>query len=64
LRSTRRNFFAQDLQLADEAFAGDVVGIPNYGLLRIGDTLGNAMRAKNCVRRPRWHAGLYGGVEL
>jgi peptide chain release factor 3 len=32
-------FFAQERQLADEAFAGDVVGIPNHGLLRIGDTL-------------------------
>jgi len=25
--------------VADEAFAGDVVGIPNHGTLRIGDTL-------------------------
>src|SRR6185312_15272503 len=32
-------FFAQDRSLAEEAFAGDVVGIPNHGLLRIGDTL-------------------------
>jgi peptide chain release factor 3 len=32
-------FFAQDRAIADEAFAGDVVGIPNHGLLRIGDTL-------------------------
>ncbi|MBV9561095.1 MAG: peptide chain release factor 3 [Bradyrhizobium sp.] len=32
-------FFAQDRQVADEAFAGDVVGIPNHGSLRIGDTL-------------------------
>ena len=32
-------FFAQDRSLADEAFAGDVVGIPNHGTLRIGDTL-------------------------
>lgn len=32
-------FFAQDRQLADEAYAGDVVGIPNHGTLRIGDTL-------------------------
>src|SRR6202040_3304130 len=32
-------FFAQDRQLADEAYAGDVVGIPNHGILRIGDTL-------------------------
>ena len=32
-------FFAQDRQIADEAWAGDVVGIPNHGTLRIGDTL-------------------------
>ncbi|WP_395698444.1 peptide chain release factor 3 [Methylocella sp.] len=32
-------FFAQDRQLAEEAFPGDVVGIPNHGALRIGDTL-------------------------
>ncbi len=32
-------FFAQDRSVADEAFAGDVVGIPNHGALRIGDTL-------------------------
>src|SRR5580693_2312915 len=32
-------FFAQDRALAEEAYAGDVVGIPNHGTLRIGDTL-------------------------
>ncbi len=32
-------FFAHQRQIADEAYAGDVVGIPNHGLLRIGDTL-------------------------
>ena len=32
-------FFARDRELAEEAFAGDVVGIPNHGTLRIGDTL-------------------------
>jgi peptide chain release factor 3 len=32
-------FFAQDRSIADEAFAGDIVGIPNHGTLRIGDTL-------------------------
>jgi peptide chain release factor 3 len=31
-------FFAQDRSVVDEAFAGDVVGIPNHGTLRIGDT--------------------------
>ena len=37
--SSPQFFFAQDRELADEAFAGDVVGIPNHGTLRIGDTL-------------------------
>src|SRR5437588_563312 len=32
-------FFAQERSVADEAYAGDVVGIPNHGTLRIGDTL-------------------------
>jgi len=32
-------FFARDRSIADEAFAGDVVGLPNHGILRIGDTL-------------------------
>jgi peptide chain release factor 3 len=36
---TPQFFFAQDRALAEEAYAGDVVGIPNHGTLRIGDTL-------------------------
>ncbi len=36
---TPQFFFAQDRALAEEAYAGDVVGIPNHGSLRIGDTL-------------------------
>ena len=32
-------FFAQDREIADEAFAGDVIGVPNHGALRVGDTL-------------------------
>ena len=37
--SSPQFFFAQDRAIADQAFAGDVVGIPNHGTLRIGDTL-------------------------
>jgi peptide chain release factor 3 len=37
--NTPQFFFAQTRALADEAFAGDVVGLPNHGTLRIGDTL-------------------------
>jgi peptide chain release factor 3 len=32
-------FFASQRHIADTAYAGDVVGIPNHGTLRIGDTL-------------------------
>ena len=32
-------FFARDRELAEEAVAGDIVGIPNHGTLRVGDTL-------------------------
>ena len=52
-------FFAQDRSIADEAYAGDVVGIPNHGTLRIGDTLtegedlaflaSRASRRKSCA---------------
>ncbi len=32
-------FLARDRALAEEAFPGDIMGIPNHGTLRIGDTL-------------------------
>jgi peptide chain release factor 3 len=32
-------FMASDRELAEEAFAGDVIGIPNHGVLRVGDSL-------------------------
>jgi peptide chain release factor 3 len=32
-------FFASDRELADEAYAGDVIGVPNHGVLRVGDSL-------------------------
>ena len=33
------NFLSQRRELLDEAFAGDIIGIPNHGLLQLGDTL-------------------------
>ncbi|MBT2130930.1 peptide chain release factor 3 [Aliiroseovarius lamellibrachiae] len=40
-------FLASDRELAEEAWAGDIIGIPNHGQLRIGDTLteGELIRA-------------------
>jgi peptide chain release factor 3 len=39
-------FFAQDREIADSAEPGDIIGIPNHGTLRVGDTLSE----KNSVR--------------
>jgi len=32
-------FFAQQRETVDEAWPGDIIGIPNHGTLRVGDTL-------------------------
>lgn len=32
-------FLAQDREMAEEAFPGDIIGLPNYGGMRIGDAL-------------------------
>ncbi len=32
-------FFSQGRELADSAVAGDIIGIPNHGTLRVGDSL-------------------------
>jgi peptide chain release factor 3 len=33
------SFLSQRRELLDEAFAGDIIGIPNHGVLHLGDTL-------------------------
>ena len=32
-------FFASERETVDEAWPGDIIGIPNHGVLRVGDTL-------------------------
>lgn len=32
-------FMAQDREIADDAWPGDVIGIPNHGTIRVGDTM-------------------------
>ena len=51
-------FMAQDREIAEEAWAGDIIGIPNHGTLSIGDALTEGedirftgipqLRAPNC----------------
>jgi peptide chain release factor 3 len=33
------SFLSQRRELLDEAFAGDIIGIPNHGVLQLGDTI-------------------------
>ncbi|HKT54483.1 MAG TPA: peptide chain release factor 3, partial [Caulobacteraceae bacterium] len=39
-------FFASDRELAEDAFAGDVIGVPNHGVLRVGDSLSESGRLR------------------
>ena len=39
-------FFAQDREIAETAYAGDVIGIPNHGSLRVGDSLSESGKIK------------------
>ena len=56
-------FFAREREIADEAFAGDVVGIPNHGTLRIGDTLSDG-EAINFVGVPYFAPEILRRVRL
>ena len=31
-------FMANDRELTEDAWAGDIIGIPNHGLIRLGDS--------------------------
>jgi peptide chain release factor 3 len=39
-------FLARDRNLAEEAWPGDIIGIPNHGILRVGDTLTESAEAR------------------
>lgn len=39
-------FFAQDREIADSAEPGDIIGIPNHGTLRVGDTLSESNKVR------------------
>ena len=49
-------FQAHDRELAEEAWAGDIIGIPNHGTLRIGDALTEG-EAAALHRHPELRAG-------
>jgi peptide chain release factor 3 len=41
---------ARERNLAEEAWPGDIIGIPNHGSLRIGETLSES----DATRRASW----------
>jgi peptide chain release factor 3 len=58
--------FANEREIVDEAFPGDVVGIPNNGMLGIGDTLyaGEAVRFAAMPHFPPEHFALLKNSDL
>ena len=45
-------FFANERDIAEEAWPGDIIGIPNHGTLRIGDTLTEIFNRSDRSGRP------------
>jgi len=56
-------FLARERELAEDAFAGDIMGIPNHGTLRIGDTLTEG-EALNFVGVPSFAPELFQRVHI
>ena len=40
-------FMAQDRNTAEEAYAGDIIGIPNHGAIRLGETFSEGETASS-----------------
>ncbi|ARS29129.1 peptide chain release factor 3 [Sphingomonas sp. KC8] len=57
-------FFAQNREVADEAWPGDIIGIPNHGTLRVGDTLTEIAGAANFTGLPNFAPEILRRVAL
>ena len=57
-------FFAQNREVADEAWPGDIIGIPNHGTLRVGDTLTEMAGAANFTGLPNFAPEILRRVQL
>ena len=56
-------FMSQRRELLDEAFAGDIIGIPNHGVLQLGDTLSEG-EALQFTGLPFFAPEMFRGVEV
>jgi peptide chain release factor 3 len=57
-------FFGHDRELAEEAVAGDIVGIPNHGALSVGDTLAEGAGALKVTGIPNFAPEIIRRVRL
>jgi peptide chain release factor 3 len=57
-------FFGHDRELAEEAVAGDIVGIPNHGTLSVGDTLVEGVQAIKVTGIPNFAPEIIRRVRL
>lgn len=57
-------FFGHDRELAEEAVAGDIVGIPNHGTLSVGDTLVEGTQALKVTGIPNFAPEIIRRVRL
>jgi peptide chain release factor 3 len=56
-------FMSQKRELLDEAYAGDIIGIPNHGVLQLGDTLSEG-EALQYTGLPFFAPELFRAVEV
>jgi peptide chain release factor 3 len=56
-------FFAQSREIVDEAFPGDIIGLPNHGTLRVGDTLSEGEKI-NFVGLPNFAPEILRRIKL
>ena len=57
------SFLSQRRELLDEAFAGDIIGIPNHGVLQLGDTL-SEVEALQFTGLPFFAPEMFRSVEV
>ncbi|MFN8751244.1 MAG: peptide chain release factor 3 [Betaproteobacteria bacterium] len=61
--STVVSFLSQRRELLDEAFGGDIIGIPTHGGIQLGDTLTETAEPLQCTGLPFFAPEIFRSVE-
>ncbi|MBK8017723.1 MAG: peptide chain release factor 3 [Betaproteobacteria bacterium] len=62
--STVVSFLSQRRELLDEAYAGDIIGIPTHGGLQLGDTLSETAEPLQFTGLPFFAPEIFRGIEV